>query len=131
MSGYCLDSWAVLAWLGGVEPAAARVQEVFEAGTPVMSWVNAGEVFYVVHRRASRAEAVEVLAELRRRARLELPSEARVLEAATITAEHAVAYADAFAVATALARGATLLTGDPEILAGPEEWPTEDLRLPR
>lgn len=131
MSGYCLDSWAVLAWLEGVEPAAARVQEVFEAGTPVMSWVNAGEVFYVVHRRASRAEAVEALAELRRRARLELPSEARVLEAATIKAEHAVAYADAFAVATALARGATLLTGDPGILAGPEEWPTEDLRLPR
>ena len=128
MSGYCLDSWAVLAWLEGVEPAAARVQEVFDAGTPLMSWINAGEVYCVVHRRASRAAALEVLAQLRRRTMLELPTEARVLQAATIKAEHAVAYADAFAIATALARGATLLTGDPEILAGPEGWPTEDLR---
>ncbi len=131
MKDYCLDSWAVLAWLEGVEPAAARVQEVFEAGTPVMSWINAGEVYYVVHRRASRAAALEVLAELRRRTMLELPSEARVLQAAAIKAEHPVAYADAFAVATALARGATLLTGDPEILAGPEGWPIEDLRANR
>lgn len=128
MSGYCLDSWAVLAWLEGVEPAAARVQEAFEAAAPVMSWINAGEVFSVVQRRASRTRALEVLSSLRHRASLELPSEARVLQAATIKAEHAVACADAFAIATAVAHGATLLTGDPEILAGPSEWPTEDLR---
>lgn len=86
MSDYCLDSWAVLAWLEGVEPAAARVQEVPETGTPVMSWINAGEVYFVVHRRASRAAALDVLAELRRRTMLELPSEARVLQAAAIKA---------------------------------------------
>lgn len=39
-----------------------------------------------------------------------------------------MAYADAFAVATAIARGATLLTGDPEILDGDPAWPVEDLR---
>ena len=37
--------------------------------------------------------------------------------------------ADTFAVATAVAHGATLLTGDPEILAGDPNWPTADLRL--
>jgi hypothetical protein len=39
-----------------------------------------------------------------------------------------MAYADAFAVATPIARGATLLTGDPEILDDDPAWPVEDLR---
>jgi hypothetical protein len=40
-----------------------------------------------------------------------------------------LAYADAFAIATALAHRATLLTGDPEILDdGDRTWPVEDLR---
>ena len=43
--------------------------------------------------------------------------------AAELKASHAIAYADAFAVATALEFRATLLTGDPEIkpLEGEEE----------
>ena len=32
----CLDSWAVLRWLEGVDPAAARVEEALSA-RPVMS----------------------------------------------------------------------------------------------
>jgi hypothetical protein len=39
-----------------------------------------------------------------------------------------MAYADAFAVATAIAHGATLLTGDPEIPGGDPTWPAVDLR---
>ena len=42
----CLDSWAVLAWLDGDEPAAEAVQEAFAAGRPWMSWLNIGEVAY-------------------------------------------------------------------------------------
>ncbi len=99
------------------------------AGRPVMSWVNLGEVFYVVHRLSGEADANEVVRNLRQNLDLDLPDERRVLEAATIKAGHAVAYADAFAVATALARGATLMTGDPEILDGGDPaWPTIDLR---
>lgn len=37
-------------------------------------------------------------------------------------------YRTAFAVATAIAHVATLLTGDPEILAGEPGWPVQDLR---
>jgi predicted nucleic acid-binding protein len=96
----CLDSWAVLRWLEGKEPAAGRVE----------------------HSR-------EVINELRQRLRLDVPNEARVLEAAAIKARHTLAYADAFAVATALAHRASLLTGDPEILDdGDPTWPTIDLR---
>jgi len=50
------------------------------------------------------------------------------LEAAAIKADHRLAYADAFALATAMAHGAMLYTGDPELVDGPEEWSIEDLR---
>lgn len=101
---------------------------MFAAERPVVSWIDLGEVFSVLLRRRSRTEALEVVRVLRGKVRPDLPTEPRVLEAATIKARHPVSCADAFAVATALAHGAVLLTGDPEILAGPPDWPTEDLR---
>jgi predicted nucleic acid-binding protein len=123
----CLDSWAILRWLEGAEPAAGRV-EASLASRPVMSWVNSGEVAYVVERMAGADQARRVVRELRRVLTLELPSEARVLEAAHVKAAYPMAYADAFAVATALAHRAVLLTGDPEILDAGGAWLTEDLR---
>jgi predicted nucleic acid-binding protein len=95
---------------------------------PVMSWINFGEVAYVVERKAGADRARRVVRELRPRLRLELPSEARVLQAARLKARYAMAYTDAFAVATAIAHGATLLTGGPEILGDDPTWPVEDLR---
>jgi predicted nucleic acid-binding protein len=94
----------------------------------VMSWINLGEVYYVVERAAGRDQADLVVRDLRHRLSLDLPTEARVLEVARIKARHPMAYADAFAVATAIAHRATLLTGDPEILDGDPTWPTADLR---
>jgi predicted nucleic acid-binding protein len=124
----CLDSWAVLRWLEGVNPAATRVEKALRS-RPVMSWINLGEVFYVIHRAASEVDATEVVRDLRHRLEMDLPDERRILEAATIKARHAVAYADAFAVATAVAHGASLMTGDPEILdRGDPSWPTIDVR---
>ena len=122
-----LDSWAILRWLDGDEPAAARVEAAMPS-RPVMSWINLGEVAYIVERRAGVARARRIVRELRPRLTLDLPSEARVLEAAHLKAGYAMAYADAFAVATAIAHGATLLTGDREILDGDPAWPVEDLR---
>lgn len=122
-----LDSWAILRWLEGEEPGAARVEAAI-ASRPLMNWINLGEVAYIVERRAGAERARGVVRELRRRLTMDLPSEARVLEAAHLKARYAMAYADAFAVATAIAHGATLLTGDPEILGGNPAWPVEDLR---
>jgi len=123
----CLDSWAVLAWLEGEEPAASRVEEAL-VSRPIMSWINVGEVAYVLERRAGADRSREVVRELRRLLRLDLPTEDRVLEAARVKATHRMAYADAFAIATAMAHGAQLLTGDPEILEGDPEWSIVDLR---
>ena len=123
----CLDSWAVLRWLEGEEPAATRVDRAL-TGRPVMSWINLGEVAYVVERLAGAEQSSRVVRELRRRLRLDLPSPQRVLAAAQLKASHPLAYADAFAIATAIALDATLLTGDPELLDGNAAWPVKDLR---
>lgn len=77
---------------------------------------------------AGRVE--QILTDLRPRLDLDLPSEHRVLAAATIKADHPMAYADAFAAATAAAHDATLLTGDPELLLDGAPWRWEDLRAP-
>lgn len=125
---FVLDSWAVLRLLDGTDPAAGRVERVLDEDASVMSWMNLGEVFYVVRRRHGDVAAQEVVRDLRARVELDLPSEHRVLSAASIKADHAMAYADAFAAATALAHRATLLTGDPELLLEGAPWRWEDLR---
>lgn len=55
----------------------------------------------------------------------------RVRQAAELKASHTIAYADAFAVATALEFRATLLTGDPEIKPLEGEQDLEVQWLPR
>lgn len=125
---HCLDAWAVLEWLHGGEPARTRVLALLEQERPVMSWINLGEVAYTLERRAGAKRAAEVVARLRGRLTLDLPTPDRVLEAAAVKARQTLSYADAFAVATARAHDAVLVTGDPEILAGDPDWQTEDLR---
>jgi predicted nucleic acid-binding protein len=117
----------VLRWLEGDEPGASHVDATI-ADRPIMSWINLGEVCYIIERRADIDRALAVVRELRRRLTLDLPTEFRVLEAAHLKARHAIAYADAFAIATAIAHGAMLLTGDPEIVGGDPSWPIRDLR---
>jgi predicted nucleic acid-binding protein len=123
-----LDSWAVLRLLDGSEPVASRVQDLLDEQQPVMSWINLGEVLYVVSRDQDPSEGEQVLRDLRPLLRLDLPTERRVLEAARLKAEYPMAYADAFAAATALAHDATLWTGDPELLLEDAPWNYEDLR---
>lgn len=114
-----LDSWAVLAWLDGEEPACTRVESVLEH-QPVMSWVNAVEVYYRIERDHGRSEADEVLAELRARVDLDLPTSGCMVQTARLKGRYAMALADCFAIATAVSHQAVLLTGDPEIIGAPD-----------
>jgi predicted nucleic acid-binding protein len=119
---FCLDAFAWLAWLQD-EPGAAAVQRCLddaERGQAdcVTSIINLGEAFYRlvrVHRR-EHAESLWRMA-LRRRLPVSVKeaTQRRVRRAAELKSNHAIAYADAFAVATALEFQATLMTGDPEI----------------
>jgi uncharacterized protein len=125
---YCLDSWAVLRFLEGESAAARRVRQVMREGRPIMSWINLGEVYYTIHRAAGAAEAGAKLTQLRPLLTLDSATDERVLAAARVKALHPLAYGDAFAVATAMAHGAVLLTGDPEITERAVGCRVQDLR---
>lgn len=112
----CLDSWAVLSWLDGDEPAAGRVAEVLGRERPVMSWVNLVEVNYRVARDHGWDEAEHTLNDLRGRVSEDLPGVSAMRAVARLKAEHPIALADCFAVALAVRTGTDLLTGDPEII---------------
>jgi uncharacterized protein with PIN domain len=121
----CLDSWAVLAWLEGEEPAAEVVQRTVDHGRPAMSWVNLVEVEYLVRRQHGPSEAETTLSCVREMVREELPGVLRMHSVAALKADHPIALADCFAIATAAANEATLVTGDPEILARAEQLPCQ------
>lgn len=123
-----LDSWAILQYLEDRDPAASAVAELFDSRTPIVSWINLGEVFYIVRRRAGETQALAAVRDLQRVLAAELPTAERILEAARIKAENPMAYADAFAAATAISHSATLWTGDPELLIGDAAWSWQDLR---
>lgn len=116
------------AWLDGDEPAAGIVQRELEQERPVMSWLNLGEVAYQLERRHGLDEATEVVRRLRSALLVDDVTPERVLAAARLKAAHPIAFADCFAAATATARGATLLTGDPELLDRKLGCRTRDLR---
>lgn len=59
---------------------------------------------------------------------MQLPDERLVLDATRLKADHAMAYADAFGAALAVAAGATLWTGDPELLVHGAPWGWRDIR---
>lgn len=128
----CLDSWAVLAWLDGEEPAAEIVQGALDSGRPTISWINLVEIEYRVRRQHGAHEAEAVLTGLRELVDEELPGIARMRAVAALKAEHPVALADCFAIATAAAKDATLITGDREILARANRIPcaVTDARAP-
>lgn len=120
----CLDAFAWLAWLQD-EPGAAAVQQWLNEAEAtraecVTSIINLGEAYYRLVRVGRRDEA-ESLWRMALRGRLPVSvkdaTRRRVRRAVELKSKHAIAYADAFAVATAIEFNAILLTGDPEIEA--------------
>ena len=117
---YVLDSFAVLALLGG-EPGSDKVARLMTGAVRgdcrlVMSWVNVGEVAYIVERRWGSDRLAQVLTMLQATA-LQFVAIGRelALAAAHIKAAHPLAYPDALAAALAIQLKAQLVTGDPEI----------------
>jgi uncharacterized protein with PIN domain len=118
-----------LAWLDGEQPAQDRIEELLD-GRPAISWVNAVEVYYRVERDHGRTQADEMLDQLRNTLNFDLPGVARMIDVARLKAVRPIALGDCFAIATAVAHKAVLLTGDPEILeCNALPCSVEDLRL--
>jgi uncharacterized protein with PIN domain len=110
----------MVAWVRD-EPAAGKVEEHLQAaheGTDplLMSWINVAETFYILSKRNNAAVAEEFLERLPSLPiQVVLPDEEGIMAAARIKAGHAVAFGDAFAIALAQAREASVITGDPKI----------------
>jgi predicted nucleic acid-binding protein len=79
--------------------------------------MNLGEVFYILAREGSEAQAAAAVERVRGSVTAHDVDADLVLAAARVKARHAVSYADAFAVALAERLRRPLVTGDPEILA--------------
>jgi predicted nucleic acid-binding protein len=123
-----LDSWAVLRWLEDAHPASEAVGGLLDQERPLMSWINLGEIHYVLRRLHGEEAAAETVRDLRDVVDARLPDERLVVDAARIKADHRMAYADAFAVALTIAGDAVLWTGDPELLVDGAAWSWRDLR---
>jgi ribonuclease VapC len=115
-----VDAWAMIAWL--LNQAAAPAVESFiqeaDAGNLqlLMSWMNVGEVFYIISKRHGARQAEEFLNRLPSLPiRLVLPDEEGILAAAAVKAAHPVSFGDAFAIALAQTEQASVITGDDEI----------------
>jgi predicted nucleic acid-binding protein len=116
-----LDSWAILEWISGRQPAidaVARLLAESEAGATrlLMSAINAGEVYYFLRKNHSEKLA-ESWRELSRTlpATIEVPTADEIWEAALLKGRYPIAYADAFAAALARKYRCPLVTGDPEL----------------
>ncbi len=119
---YTLDSFALLAYLGG-EVGEGRVKEILHDASrgesrAFLSLINLGEVVYITERERGLVKAQEFLAIIEQLP-IEILSIDRqvVLEAAHIKANYPVAYADAFAITAAQANDGALVTGNPEFEA--------------
>jgi uncharacterized protein len=126
-----IDSWAILGWLQGEEPARAKVREILERASrgeivASMSLINVGEVFYLIAKRRGAASAERFLSELPLMPfQTLLPDRKLILNAARLKSRFPISYADAFAVETARQKKAALVTGDPEIFDMARREPIE------
>ena len=126
-----LDSWAILEWINGRQPATNAVAHLLSlceigAARLHMSAINVGEVYYFL-----RKEYSQELAEAWRSSSptlpvtIEVPTIEEIWDAAILKSLHPIAYADAFAAALAQKYSCALVTGDPELrsVAGLElDW---------
>ena len=114
-----LDAWSILAYLED-EPAGRRVADMIadahDDGVPLMmTVVNAAEVWYIIARAASEAEADQSLAELAQLGIAFVDADWRLArQAARFKSKGRLSFADCFAAALAFENKAELATGDPD-----------------
>jgi ribonuclease VapC len=124
-----LDAWAVLAWLRGEREAAGQMRRLLLAARRgklqlIMSVINLGEVYYRIAKVSDESNARQILERFRLAPVVVLPVEnPLVFQAASLKARFPISYADSFAAALAIGRGARLVTGDPDY------QPLEDARV--
>ena len=118
-SAIVLDSWSIIAYLED-ESSAQRVEDILtnahDHKIPLITTVvNAGEIWYILARKTSIAEADQSLVELRRMGIELVDADWKLARAAAgFKARYKMSYADCFAAALAQERKAEVVTGDRE-----------------
>jgi predicted nucleic acid-binding protein len=130
-SRYVLDSFAIISLLQD-EPGAEQVEELLQKARDgvaevLLCVVNYGEALYIIERDEGFTKAQTQGAFI-----LAMPvhlidaDRELALAAAHFKAQHTLSFADAFVLALAEARGAKVVTGDPEFRQTehivPVEW---------
>jgi ribonuclease VapC len=116
------DSFALLAFFQD-EPGGQRVKAVLgqalkKRAEILLTVVNYGEVVYITERKQGLRVAQKLIAVIDQLPVSLVDADRRLtLAAAHLKAQHPLSYADAFAVALAQDRQATVLTADPEFRA--------------
>jgi len=114
-----LDSWAIMSYLQD-EPSAEKVADMIadahEEDVPLlMSVVNAGEVWYIIARRTSEADADRSLRQLKQLGIEMIDADWEIAhQAGKFKAKNKMSFADCFAAALAKQKKAHLVTGDKE-----------------
>lgn len=114
-----LDSWAVISYLED-EPTAEIVADIIadahdQGASLLMTVVNVGEVWYIVAREASVADADASIKQLRDLGIKFVDADWELArDAGYFKSRNKMSFADCFAAALARQRKAHLATGDPE-----------------
>src|SRR5687767_11689296 len=114
-----LDSWAIISYLED-EPTAETVADIIADAheqrlSLLMTVVNAGEVWYIVAREASVADADASIKQLRDLGIEFVDADWELAkDAGYFKSRNKMSFADCFAAALARQRKAHLATGDPE-----------------
>ena len=117
MAHFVLDSYALLAYFrneeGGEKVEQLLNEAVADKHELHMTCINAGEVYYMAHRKDGADKAALVWKALQ-----QFPIHiievdlAFTFKAASLKAKYRLSFADAFAVAFSIIKKATLITGD-------------------
>ena len=119
MESYVFDTYAVLGYFLD-EPSAETVAEILELARNdeaklYMSWVNMGEVYYIIQRRYDRKTAIDLIENLKAwPIELAEASHEQVIAAGDIKAKYSMSLGDSYAAALTLRVRGILLTADKE-----------------
>ena len=119
MANFVLDSYALLAYFrneaGGEKVEQLLNEAVADKHELYMTCINAGEVYYMAHRKDGADKAALVWKALQQfPVHLTEVDLAFTFKAAGLKATSKLSFADAFAAALTISKKATLITGDHE-----------------
>jgi len=119
MESYVLDAYAVLGYFLD-EPCADSVAEILELARRneirlYMSWINLGEVYYMIQRRYGRKEAITLIENVKAWP-IELVdvSNEQAIAASDVKAKFPLSLGDSYAAALTIQVQGILLTADNE-----------------